>query len=144
MSCCCTCVSAHHGSAHVEQWEAIQHILSLCASLSVLVAGGGEADLLGMGEIRALAAFAKQHMKKSHSVRLSDLDTSKWGCIKKNAGACRALPVTMVDFSRTQMYKPRLKSKRSIALSCIGVVLCVQGSVSNPTMGRSVALSCSQ
>ena len=42
------------------------------------------------------------------------------------------------------MYKPKLKSKRSIALSCIGVVVCVQGSVSNPTMGRSVASSCSQ
>ena len=98
MSCCCACVSAHRGSAPVEQWGAIEHILSLCASLSVLVVGGGEADLLGMGEIQALAPLAKQHMKKSRSVRLSDLDTSKWGCIKNNAGACRALPVTMVDF----------------------------------------------
>ncbi|KAL0043522.1 hypothetical protein WJX79_007370 [Trebouxia sp. C0005] len=25
-------------------------------------------------------------MKKSHSVRLSDLDPSQWGCIRKNAG----------------------------------------------------------
>ncbi|KAL3146309.1 hypothetical protein ABBQ32_003006 [Trebouxia sp. C0010 RCD-2024] len=48
--------------------------------------GGGDADLLGMEEIRMLAAFAKQHMTKSHSVRLSDLDPSQWGCIRKNAG----------------------------------------------------------
>ena len=97
MSCCCTCVSAHQGSAPAEQRGAIQHTLSLCASLFVLVAGGGEADFLGMEEIQALAAFAKQHMMTCHSVRLSDLDSSNWGCIRKNAGACRALPVTMVD-----------------------------------------------
>ena len=69
------------------------HTLSLYAALFVLVAGGAEADLLGMGEIRALAAFTKQHMTKSHSIRLSDLDFSKRSCIRKNAGACRALPV---------------------------------------------------
>ncbi|KAL3148966.1 hypothetical protein ABBQ32_001823 [Trebouxia sp. C0010 RCD-2024] len=50
------------------------------------VEGIGEAALLGMEEIRMLAAFAKQHMKKSHSVRLSELDPSQWGCIRKNAG----------------------------------------------------------
>ncbi|KAL0026812.1 hypothetical protein WJX77_002955 [Trebouxia sp. C0004] len=38
--------------------------------------GGGEAALLGMEEFRMLAAFAKQHMKKAHSVRLPDLDPS--------------------------------------------------------------------
>lgn len=39
----------------------VQHIL-LCATLSLLGAGGGEADFLGMEEIQMLAAFAKQHM----------------------------------------------------------------------------------
>ena len=66
----------------------------------MLVAGVAEADSLDMAEIQALAAYAKQHINKSHSVCLSDLDTSQWGCIRKNAGACRALDVTMVDLQR--------------------------------------------
>ena len=70
---------------------------SLCATLSLLVSGIGEAALLGMEEIRMLAAFAKQHMKKSHSVRLSDLDPSQWGCIRKNAGACHEMQSTSYD-----------------------------------------------
>ena len=70
---------------------------SLRAILSLLVSGIGEAALLGMEEIRMLAAFAKQHMKKSHSVRLSDLDPSQWGCIRKNAGACREMQSTCYD-----------------------------------------------
>jgi len=49
--------------------------------------GGGEAGTLGMEEIQMLAAFAKDHMNKSHSVRLSDLESSQWGQIRKNAGA---------------------------------------------------------
>ncbi len=76
----------------------VQHILSLCATLSLLVAGGGEAALLGMEEIQMLAAFAKQHMNKSHSVRLSDLDPSQWGCIRKNAGACCEMQSTSCDY----------------------------------------------
>jgi len=39
-----------------------------------------------MDEIQMLAAFANDHMKKSHSVCLSDLDASQWGHIRKNAG----------------------------------------------------------
>jgi hypothetical protein len=39
-----------------------------------------------MDEIQMLAAFANDHMKKSHSVRLSDLDASQWDHIRKNAG----------------------------------------------------------
>lgn len=70
---------------------------SLCATLSLLNSGVGEAALLGMEEIRLLAAFAKQHMKKSHSVRLSDLDPSQWGCIRKTAGACREMQSTSYD-----------------------------------------------
>ncbi len=70
---------------------------SLCATLSLLVSGVGEIALLGMEEIRMLAAFAKQHMKKSHSVRLSDLDSYQWGCIRKNAGACREMQSTSYD-----------------------------------------------
>ena len=70
---------------------------SLCSTLSLLGSGVGEAALLGIEEIRMLAAFAKQHMKKSHSVRLSDLDPSQWGCIRKNAGACREMQSTSYD-----------------------------------------------
>ena len=70
---------------------------SLCATLSLLVLGIGEAALLGMEEIQNLAAFAKQHMETSHSVRLSDLDPSQWGCIRKNAGACRETQCTSYD-----------------------------------------------
>ena len=40
------------------------------------------------------------------------------------------------------MCKLRLESKKSIALPCFGVLLCVQGSVSNPTMQMSLASSC--
>ena len=69
----------------------------LRAILSLLVSGIGEAALLGMEKIRMLAAFAKQHMKKPHSVRLSDLDPSQWGCIRKNAGACREMQSTSYD-----------------------------------------------
>ncbi|DBA89169.1 TPA: hypothetical protein ACH3X1_016327 [Trebouxia sp. C0004] len=58
-------------------------------------AGAGEADLLGIDEIRTLAAFAKQNMTKSHSVRLSDLDPSQWGCIRKNAGMQAELGFTV-------------------------------------------------
>ena len=74
--------------------------------LVFVVAGRGEAALLGMEEIRMLAAFAKQHMNKSHSVRLSDLDPSQWGCIRKNAGACCEMQRTVCDYhgpARTQM-----------------------------------------
>ena len=89
---CCICASAHHGSAPVEQWFNGSFCASLCATLFLLVSGVGEAAaLLGMEEIQMLAAFAKQHMKKSHSVRLSDLDPSQWGCIRKNAGASREM-----------------------------------------------------
>ncbi|DBA87267.1 TPA: hypothetical protein ACH3X1_004329 [Trebouxia sp. C0004] len=60
--------------------------------------GGGEAALLGMEEFRMLAAFAKQHMKKAHSVRLPDLDPSQWGLrIKPYTGEISGLelqPVT--------------------------------------------------
>ena len=75
----------------------VQHVLSLCVTLSLLVVGVGEAALLGMEEIRMLAAFAKQHMKKCHSVRLSEFDPSQWGCIRKNAGACREMQSTSYD-----------------------------------------------
>ena len=37
--------------------------------------------------MKLLAAVANNHMKKSHSVCLSDLDASQWGHIRKNAGA---------------------------------------------------------
>ena len=43
---------------------------------------------MGMAEIQMLAAFAKQHMNKSHSVCLSALDPSQWGHIRKMAGVC--------------------------------------------------------
>ncbi|KAL0019266.1 hypothetical protein WJX77_007151 [Trebouxia sp. C0004] len=49
-------------------------------------AGLQDSGPLGMEEIQMLAAFAKDHMKKSHSVRLSDLDASQWGHIRNNAG----------------------------------------------------------
>lgn len=80
----------------------------------LLVAGAGEPDLLGMEEIWVLAAFAKQHMTKSHSVRLSDLDPSQWGCIRKNAGACRDEQSTCCDNDRPaskRIRKPILKSE---------------------------------
>ena len=41
---------------------------------------------LGKDESQMLAAFAKDHMNKAHSAHLSDLDTSQWGHIRKNAG----------------------------------------------------------
>ncbi|KAL0040610.1 hypothetical protein WJX77_012388 [Trebouxia sp. C0004] len=52
----------------------------------VLGQGSEEAGLLDMEEIWMLAAFAKQQMTTSHSVRLSKLDPSLWGHIRKNAG----------------------------------------------------------
>ena len=75
----------------------VHHILSFCAILSLLGAAGGDADLLGMEEIRALAASAKQHMTRSYSVHLFELNPSQWGCIRKNAGACHEVPVTIID-----------------------------------------------
>ena len=99
--------------------------------------GGGEAGLMGMEEIQMLAAFAKQQMTKSHSVRLSDLDPSQWGCIRKNAGARHEVQSSSCDYDGPE------GTCGSIAASFPEVVLCVPGSFSNPTLGRSVASSCS-
>ena len=44
-----------------------------------------------MEELQTLAAFAKDQMKKSKSVRLSKVGASEWGHIQKNAGADQKL-----------------------------------------------------
>ena len=46
----------------------------------------GNSDACGFKEIQMLAAFAKDQMKKTHSVRLSDMEPSQWDYIRKNAG----------------------------------------------------------
>lgn len=48
--------------------------------------GGGVVDAMGLEDLQELAAFARQHLKKSRSVRLSSLNPSKWGDITRNAG----------------------------------------------------------
>ncbi|DBA77360.1 TPA: hypothetical protein ACH3X2_000877 [Trebouxia sp. C0005] len=44
------------------------------------------AAVVGMEELQTLAAFAKDQMKKSKSVRLSAVGASEWGHIQKNTG----------------------------------------------------------
>lgn len=49
------------------------------------------AAVVGMEELQTLAAFAKDQMKKSKSVRLSAVGASEWGHIQKNTGVDQRL-----------------------------------------------------
>ena len=53
----------------------------------------------GMEELQTLAAFAKDQMKKSKSVCLSDMGASEWGHIQKNTGADKSLQKCLIDCS---------------------------------------------
>ena len=59
-----------------------------------------------MDEIQMLAAFANDHMKKSHSVRLSDLDASQMGPHQKKCRyivvLCRAVSVCLESLQEDQ------------------------------------------
>ena len=50
------------------------------------VASGAAAGHVGLEELQTLAAFAKDQMRKTRSVHLSDMEPSQWGHIQKNAG----------------------------------------------------------
>ena len=63
-------------------------VLQRCSTHPLGVVG---AAVVGMEELQTLAAFAKDQMKKSKSVRLSDVGASEWGHIQKNTGADQKL-----------------------------------------------------
>ncbi len=87
---------------HEEYQQLASNCLSAALSLHIRLellhtAGREDAGKLGMDEIQVLAAFAKNHMKKCQSVRVSELDASQWGHIRKKAGtkACYAEPISV-------------------------------------------------
>lgn len=63
-----------------------------CTTQVVPASGGGIVGAMGLEDLQELAAFARQHLKKSRSVRLSSLNPSKWGDITRNAGTNRDMP----------------------------------------------------